>query len=150
MLIFICYIIPYSFLFLCSISDIRTKKISLLTCLIYFIAGILLCTFFIQPDIHIIILNLIPGLFLFFVSIFTKGSIGMGDVIIFIILALYMPEICILPILFYSLLGAALFSIIFLVKKYSGKYALPFAPFITFGYTLFLIFYFYSEASCII
>lgn len=131
-------IILYTYLILCSITDIRTKKINLKICILFFVLGLFINIFFITPGIHILIYNLIPGICLLIISKLTHGAVGSGDALIFIIISFYMQSASTLIILFFSLLAASLFSIILIAKKYSRKYTLPFAPFITLGYTIFV------------
>lgn len=132
----IILIILYIYLILCTITDIRTRRINLKLCILFLSLGIFVHIFFIKPDILILIYNLIPGIFLLIISLLTKGAVGSGDAVIFIIMAFYMDSTLILTILFFSLLAASIFSIILLIKKYSRKYSLPFAPFITVGFTI--------------
>lgn len=131
-------IILYTYLILCSITDIRTKKINLKVCIFFFLLGIFINIFFIKPGTLILIYNLTPGICLLIISKLTKGAIGSGDAFIFIIISFYMQSASTLIILFFSLLTASLFSIILISRKYSRKYSLPFAPFITLGYTIFI------------
>lgn len=129
----------YIYLIICTATDIKTKKISLKICLIFLLLGFLINIFLLKTTVSILLYNLIPGICLLFFSILTKGSIGCGDALILIIMSFYMRFPSILIILFLSLLSASAFSIILIIKKYSRKYSLPFAPFITFGYTIFLL-----------
>ena len=117
----------------------KTKKISLKICLVFFLLGFLINIFLFKTAVPILLYNLIPGICLLFFSILTKGAVGCGDALILIIMSFYMQSVSILMILFLSLLAASVFSIVLIIKKYSRKYSLPFAPFITLGYTIFLL-----------
>lgn len=139
MITYLTILILYIYLIICTISDIKTKKISLKFSLVVLFLGIFLYSFFIKTDIKILLYNLLTAIFVFFVSLFTKGAIGAGDAVILITMSFYISSASILIILFFSLLAASMVSIVLIIKKYSRKYALPFAPFITFGYTTFLL-----------
>ncbi len=139
MIPYITTFILYIYLITCTISDIKTKKINLKLSLFFVFLGILIYSFFIRADIEILLYNLLSGICVLLVSLFTKGAIGAGDAVILIIMSFYMPSASILIILFLSLLMASIVSVALIIKKYSRKYALPFAPFITLGYTIFLI-----------
>ena len=134
----------YLYLIICSITDIKTRKINLKICIIFFLLGLFINMFIIKCDIQILLYNLIPGILLLFISILTKGASGCGDAVIFIIMSFYLSSVSTFIIWFMSLSAASLFSIILIIKKFSRKYALPFAPFITFGFTLFILLNFLS------
>jgi len=136
---YITILILYIYLILCTISDIKTKKINLKLSLVFLLLGFFIYPFFIKSDIKILLYNLLPGICILLVSLFTKGAIGAGDAVILIIMSFYMPSASILIILFFSLLMASVIAVTLIIKKYSRKYALPFAPFITLGYTIFLL-----------
>lgn len=139
MIKYISILILYIYLIICTISDIKTKKINLKLSLIFLFIGLFIFSFFIKADMKILLYNLLSGISVLFVSLFTKGAIGAGDAIILIIMSFYMPSASLLIILFFSLLMASIVSVALIIKKYSRKYALPFAPFITLGYTIFLL-----------
>lgn len=136
-------ILLYLYLILCTISDLKTKTINIFLSAIYFSFGIIWQLFFINTPGTIIISNLFTGIFLMLISFFTKGAIGIGDAIIFIIISLYTASTCTLEILFYSLLLASCFSLILLLKNFSKKHTIPFAPFILSGFTIHLILQFF-------
>lgn len=131
--------ILYIYLIICTVSDIKTKKISLKLSFVFLFLGPFIYLFFIKADVIILLYNLIPGICLLLVSLFTKGAVGGGDAVILMIMSFYIPSASVLVILFFSLLAASVVSVILMIKKYSRKYALPFAPFITLGYTIFLL-----------
>ena len=135
----IVILILYIYLIICTVTDMKTKKISLKICLVFFLLGFLINIFLFKTAVPILLYNLIPGICLLFFSILTKGAVGCGDALILIIMSFYMQSVSILMILFLSLLAASVFSIVLIIKKYSRKYSLPFAPFITLGYTIFLL-----------
>lgn len=131
--------ILYIYLIICTVSDIKTKKISLKLSFVFLFLGLFIYLFFIKADAIILLYNLMPGICLLLVSLFTKGAVGCGDAVILMIMSFYIPSASVLIILFFSLLAASVISVILMIKKYSRKYALPFAPFITLGYTIFLL-----------
>lgn len=139
MIQYITIFILYIYLIICTVSDIKTKKISLKFSLVFLFLGLFIYLFFIKADIKILLYNLLSGISVLLVSLFTKGAIGAGDAVILIIMSFYMPSASTLIILFFSLLIASIVSVTLIIKKYSRKYELPFAPFITLGYTIFLL-----------
>lgn len=136
--LFISFIF-FTYLILCSATDIKTRKINLKISLIYLLSGMVFYFLFMKSGIFILISNLLTGIFLTAVSALTRGAIGYGDGLIFIIMSFYFPFFCTLPILFLSLAAASVFSLVLILKKYSRKYSFPFAPFILIGYIIFLL-----------
>lgn len=132
----IFHIIFLIYLIICTVTDLKTRKINLVISLIYFLIGITCQIFFIPCDSSILFLNLLPGFFLLVISKTTKGAIGCGDAIIFVNMALFLRTFSALNVLFFSLIIASCFSLILLCKKYSKNYAFPFAPFILSGYLI--------------
>ncbi len=104
-----------------------------------FVFGLIINLVYTEPDFKILISNLIVGFFLVLISIFTRGGIGMGDAIIFLILALFLDHNSNVYILFFSLLLATIPSIILIIVKHKKNYTLPFVPFITSAVLLYLI-----------
>jgi prepilin signal peptidase PulO-like enzyme (type II secretory pathway) len=139
--IIITYTILSIYLIICTITDIKSKKINLPISLFFLLAGILIQIFILQNSFKVLSVNLLTGLLLCVISKITNGAVGLGDALIFIIMSFYMPSISTIYILFFALIFASFFSIILLFKKYSKKYVFPFAPFICFGFLIFL----YSE-----
>lgn len=137
--IIIIYFILFTYLTFCSITDIHSKRINILISGIYLLIGIFFNMYFIKNDLIILFMNLSTGLLLALIAKITKGAIGYGDSLIFFVISFYIPSFSTLYILFFSLVTASLFSILLLLKKYSKKYRIPFAPFIQIGFFIFLI-----------
>lgn len=131
-------------LIICSITDIKTRKINLILCLFFLLTGISIYLFVIQSSFYILCCNLMTGIFLLIIAKLTHGAIGYGDGIIFLIMSFYLPDACSLAILFLSLASASLFSIILLLKKFSRKYSIPFVPFILCGYSIYTAIQFFT------
>lgn len=134
---FISNLILFLFLILCTITDLKSKTISLYLCIIFFICGIFLQFFFLKATPFLLLLNLLPSFFLLLISLLSKGAIGMGDCIIFFILAFYLTDFSMLTIMFFSFLFSSVYCIYLLWKKHSRKHAFPFAPFIAVGTVFF-------------
>lgn len=117
------------YLFLCTISDIRYKKISLIQSLCFFIIGILFQIYFGSLSFHTI-LSLIPGIFLTLLSIVSSGHIGLGDGIMVTICGLYLGFLEVPAIMLISCFFVIMYAIILgFIKKKQLK-TVPFAPFL--------------------
>lgn len=138
---FIVSVILFLWLLLCSIQDIKKKKINIYLVL----AGLLM------PLIGIIwngefnylhsLGGMSLGLILLCISFITKGQIGVGDGLIVCITGLCLGFSGNAMLLVISLFGSAIISIILLAFKIAGrKKTIPFVPFILFGYMGVLLF----------
>ena len=114
---------------ICSVSDIREKKIYLLYFLIY---GplVLICVVAEGISFMNLAMSFIPGAMLLFVSKMSRGSVGMGDVYLVMAagpaLLLDRTLIC----LTYAFVGAAVAGgMIMLIKKCDVRERIPLAPF---------------------
>lgn len=135
----ICTITLVTFLFLCSITDVRKRKIPLLLCLLWLVMGLLITIFYLHTNLLTLCLNLSTGLFLTVLSQITHGGIGMGDAIIFIIMSFFLTNYGTLYILFWALLTAVIPCLILLIQKHNRKASIPFAPFILMGYLIVIV-----------
>lgn len=138
---YIVSVILFLWLLLCSIQDIKKKKINVYLIL----AGLLM------PLIGIIwngefnylhsLEGMSLGLILLCISFITKGQIGVGDGMIVCITGLCLGFSGNAMLLVISLFGSAIVSIILLAFKIVGrKKTIPFVPFILFGYMGVLLF----------
>lgn len=81
------------------------------------------------------IVLLVMGVFLFLVSVCTRGALGLGDVWTILILGLVMEQEKYLWTVLAAWVGAAVFSSILLILKKAGKKTeIPFIPFLLAGY----------------
>ena len=117
------------YLILCTISDIRYKKISLIQSLCFFIIGILFQIYFGSLSFHTVI-SLIPGIFLILLSMVSSGQLGPGDGIMVTICGLYLGFIEIPAIILISCFVVIIYAIILgFIRKKRIK-AVPYAPFL--------------------
>lgn len=102
------------------------------------ITGILIVILQISSNVHAfdILLSIVPGIFLLFIAFVTGQSIGYGDGIVFLIVGTGMGFKQTLLLLFLAFILSALFSLYLITRHKSGKYTLPFVPFILSSYVL--------------
>lgn len=128
------YLIP------CTVMDIRDQNISLKAVL----AGI--SGAFVWMILELVyrkltwvdlIVSVIPGLLLMFLSVLGRGSIGTGDGIIILVLGLLMGCRTTMVILLTGLFLSAGWSVVLLIRKKAGRSSrIPMIPFILTGYCL--------------
>lgn len=123
-----------------SIEDIRQKKITVMITLFSGIIGILLHLFFQNQSIYEMLTGVLAGTFILLLSRLTKGRIGMGDGIIFMLTGLYLGlmDNLILMCISFSLAGLWGIFLIF-IKNNSKNEKIPFVPFLFIGYCLMMM-----------
>lgn len=118
-----------------SIEDIRQKKITVMITLFSGIIGIILHLFFQDQSIYEMLAGVLAGVFILILSRLTKGRIGMGDGLIFMLTGLYLGfmDNLILMCISFSLAGLWGIFLIF-IKNSSKSEKIPFVPFLFIGY----------------
>jgi len=123
-----------------SIEDIREKKITVMVTLLSGIIGISLHLFFQNQSIYEMLTGVLAGSFILILSRLTKGRIGMGDGIIFMLTGLYLGLIdnLLLMCISFSLAGIWGLFLVF-IKSNSRSERNPFIPFFFFIFFFLLI-----------
>lgn len=127
----VMWILTVAYLSICVITDIRKQRISTKVSLVFGTAGLFLIFIFIKDEIVFHLLGIVPGIVIMAMSAATRGAVGMGDGILFIVMGIYIgmdENVC---ILLTALFLCSIISIILLAAKQKGrKDRLPFAPFV--------------------
>lgn len=127
------------FLLINSIVDLWKRKICIASIPFMILYGIY---YFNRQDTSLFdcMMNLLPGIFLILISIFSQGKIGLGDGIIVITLGLFWNKYQMLFVLMCGFLLAGFWGVLLiLLKKATQKTELPFLPFLTIAYILSLL-----------
>lgn len=123
------------FLLLCSVSDIRTKRISTK---VLIGMSLVLVVFRLLADYKTIVAAVYGmgiGVIFLLISRFTKEAIGYGDSWIILLLGGYLGGEKLLLLITIAFFFAGLVSLAgFVWKKWSRKYTIPFIPFLTLAY----------------
>lgn len=129
--------ITLALLFICTVSDVKCKKIPV--CVIVAGAvGTLLCAL-LQHEITPgkMLSGMIVGIIMVVISIVTDEQIGMGDSLIFCILGAGNGFVASIAVLGISLgLAAAAVVLLLCIKKVGKRDRIAFVPFILTGYCL--------------
>ena len=123
------------FLLLCSISDLRTRKISTMLLVIMSLFMVLLCLFFKRQGGGEIVGGVLIGIVFWLISKYSNETIGYGDSWIISLMGIYLGGICMLEIVvtaFFLTGFVSLMGIVF--KKWKNSVTLPFIPFLTVSY----------------
>lgn len=130
-----------------SLSDIRKKQISFLSCLLAGGIGIIAFTGekMESSDMRMdfwqfafeMLLRSLPGCFLLSLSFIGKKAIGVGDGLVVVITGLFFNAAATTEILFWGFLTSAVFGIFLMIFRKAGrKTEIPFVPFLLLGYFL--------------
>ncbi len=128
------------FLFLCSVSDWKSRKISLYLCILGAFAIIVCELFTKQISLEKMIGGILVGLFLLSLTKITRGQIGLGDGMVFLVIGVGLGLRESFLLLIESLCLLFLFCVIgLIVKKIKIKQRIPFLPFVFVAYLLKLV-----------
>ena len=129
------------FLLVCTVIDLKTKKVYPWMCIVNYVLVIGIKILLNKIELKALLLGLAISAILFAVSIITKEAIGRGDVWILLTLTGILNGEGVLEILFTALFICSVFSIVMLAtKKMKMKNALPFVPFLLIGNVLWILF----------
>ncbi len=132
------YLIVFAYLFFMMVYDIRKREIHLpfsaAVALILLVRQIYLVCLGEAAASHAF-WGIMVGVFLVVLSVLTRGGIGIGDGILFMICGLLFGFYENSILLFLSLVFTAAVSGVLIITKHVGrKYTLPFAPFVFVGF----------------
>lgn len=124
-------------LLLCSITDIKEKKIYIFPCIIFMVIGIIMEFMIGQRGILSICIGMLPGIFVYMAGIITREGIGKGDALVFIVIGIFMGLMKCMILLICSLfLIAGIGVILLFIRKGNLKTKIPFVPFITVSFMI--------------
>ena len=122
------------FLVLCSIQDIREKRLSVKRLAVAGILFLIVSLVFEEIPVEKRLCNLLPGMAAFLLAALTKEQIGYGDAASLVVLGILVSARAILGAVMGGLLLLSIFSIILLAgKKADRKTTMPFLPFLSAG-----------------
>lgn len=118
-----------------SVSDIWKRKVSMAGSLLVVIIQIAFSVLTGKPGWLAIAGGLFVGVGILFVSRVTRGAIGRGDGILFLVVGLSLGLTDTITLLLFSLLLSACFSIFLIVVCHVGRhYSFPFVPMVCLAY----------------
>lgn len=130
-----------AFLIWNSITDIKYRKISVISMLVFGIVGVAIGVTEIMAGqsffqmLKYILLGSVPGLVMCILSLLSRGSLGMGDGVLILILGIYTGIRKMSAVLIWAFLLASVWAIgMLVIKKKNRCDSFPFVPFITIGF----------------
>lgn len=123
-----------------SIEDIRDRRITVTLSLFSGIVGLMLHLIFFDQTIFSMLCGILTGIFLLGFSKVSRGVIGMGDGIVFMVTGLFVGfyNNLILMFLSFSFAGICAVSLLFMGKVRKMD-RLPFVPFLFAAYSMMCI-----------
>ncbi len=115
---------------ICTIEDLKNKKICTWQLLCFFIEGVILRCAICRQPLTDILLGMIPGVLLFLFSFLSRGNIGIGDGLLLLVTGIFLGVADTVRVFIYAIIlcfGFALY--LYLIKKKSRHYEIPFVPF---------------------
>ena len=133
----VIYILMFIVMLILSVQDIKNKEISaklLVVSAIISLVGAFIGVWKNNLSITDVVVSLLPGAGMLFLSFATRQQIGYGDGLVALVLGpAFGIRIMLLGIVI-AFFGSSIFSIILLLlKKAEKKTRIPFVPFITLG-----------------
>ncbi|MCI9526736.1 MAG: hypothetical protein HFH37_07450 [Lachnospiraceae bacterium] len=133
-------ILVLGLLSLCSLEDVKYRRLTVIYILMFGIVGVILHMFAPVCSIYSILWGMLLGIVLILISIATRGSLGLGDGILLVVTGVYLGGYGNLQLFLYGLLLSALCSLGLLVlKRKKRKDEIAFVPFLLLSY-FFLLF----------
>ena len=122
-----------------SAYDLKYKKIPVAAVALLGVV-VLLFRLFMKTGIGELILGVLPGIFLLFLAVCTRESIGIGDGLVLCTIGLFTGLKPAVGILGMALILASLLAMVLLILRRAGRRtALPFLPCLWAGYLLSLL-----------
>lgn len=122
------------FLTVCTVTDVKERKINILFCVINQISMTIIHIFNRDFSVFNIVSGIGLGAVFFLINKISKQGIGMGDVCMIITIGIVCGVAYTVEILFWSFGSCLIFSVVgIILKKMSLKSCLPMAPFMLVG-----------------
>lgn len=116
---------------ICSVEDIKSRRISILQLACFAAEGILCWIFVWKQPLAELFMGVFPGTAVLALAFLSRGNIGTGDGLLLMVLGIFLKPAETLKVLICSVFlsaGYALF--LYLVKKKDKHYEIPFVPFV--------------------
>lgn len=131
------------FLFICVVTDIKKKKISVVACVVFFVAGLTVDILYKMESLEELgnmWQSFLPGIILILLAVVTKEKIGKGDGLVMVVMGILLGIEKSLEIFMTALfLSAAVAIGLIITKKVKRNYEMPFVPFLAVGMCLMLL-----------
>lgn len=125
---------------LCTIDDIRYRKIRASWVCLFGMVGVLLHIFFGKNSIYSMLGGAALGVIFYILSIVTKEKVGKGDALLIGVMGIFLGFAKTLEMIWLaSILAGIVGCGLMIIKKKEKNYELPFVPFLLAGYLCILL-----------
>lgn len=132
-------VIVLGLLGLCSLEDVRRKRLTVIYILMFGIGGLFLHIVAPVYSIYSILWGMLVGIAMMLLSFISRGSVGMGDGILLVVTGVYLGGYGNLELFMIGLLLSALWSLgLLALKKKKRKEEIAFVPFLLLSYFVML------------
>ncbi len=126
----------FSMLIICSVTDMKIRLVSVIPCILYSMAGIVVGMLQGEKPVYILI-GTLPGLVLYIISTISRGEIGKGDAMVFITIGIWLGIVKSIEIFMVALFCTSFCMMpILWLKKKSMKTQVPFIPFVLLSFVI--------------
>lgn len=123
-----------------SLEDIKEKKITVNITMLSGIIGIVLHLFFQNQSIYEMLAGTLPGFGILLLNRLTKGKIGIGDGIVFMLTGLYLGFGKNMMLMLLAFVLAGFYGLFLLIKGAEQREEkMPLIPFLFLGYGLMIV-----------
>ncbi len=128
-------ILLFIYLIFVSVVDISKKEIPFWSSVICILAVSVTRILYFEIPVVFLLHGMFTGMMLLIISYITKGAIGMGDGILFLVIGSVLGFADTLTVLAGSLLLSSIMAAVLFIFCHVGKrHQIPFAPFVCFTY----------------
>ncbi len=128
------------FLLICSITDLKERKIYTFICVINLFAAFIMHLALKDIFSANVVWGIIPGMIFLAISLLLREAIGRGDALVVVTLGFIQGAMFIMELLVWALCMCCLFAIIVVfLKKKNITGSMPFVPFLFLGEIITLI-----------
>ena len=121
------------YLGICALTDIRTRRISVLLSIVAALVGASLAIYSRRAPQEVL-LGVLPGLLKMALSWLTRGAVGIGDGIVITVAGLFLEPGQLLGAWLAGSFFAAVAAGILFIRTRKGKNEIPYVPFLLAGY----------------
>lgn len=125
---------------ICSWEDVKNRKINILWPVLFTIEGIMCWIFWWQQPIAKLLPAVIPGFAILALALMMRQGIGQGDGILLVVMGIFLGAARAIWVFIYALFLSAGYALyLYIIKRKSKTYEIPFVPFMLISFVIELI-----------
>lgn len=125
---------------ICSLEDVKNRKIHILWPVLFTIEGVLFWIFWRQQPIIKLLPAVIPGAAMLVLALLMRQGIGEGDGILLMVMGIYLGAARAFWVFIYALFLSAGYALyLYIIRRKSKTYEIAFVPFMLISFVVELI-----------